>query len=350
MSNLNSLKKFNTFNLDIKFNTIYIVYNLLDLKRILFWNFKKKHYIIILGRGSNILFLNDFYGTIIINRIKGITLKEDNNFWFLDVYSGESWTKLVDFTINNGIYGLENLSFIPGSVGGAIVNNIGAYGVEVEKFFHYVKILDYYTGRCFYLKKKNILFSYRYSIFKKFYNNRYVIIKVGLIINKLWKPCFLHKDLLYYFDPLNTKINIKDIYEKIFEFRKKKIPNPKIFGNIGSIFKNPIINNYNYRYIKDIYFSFLKYTNNNILRSIKRIPAALLIDICGLKGYTIGWARIYEKQPLIIINLGNATSKHIYSLILYIRKKIFKKFNIFLELEIKIIDFFLFKDSNFYGI
>ncbi len=351
MVNLNSLKKFNTLNLDIKFDFIYIVDNILDLKKILSWDFKKKRYSIFLGYGSNTLFLNNFYGTVIINRIKGIKIKENINFWFLSVYSGESWSDLVNFTINNGIYGLENLSFIPGSVGGAVVNNIGAYGLEIKEFFHYAKVLDCYTGKIFFLEKKKLFFSYRYSIFKSFINNRYIILKVGFLIKKSWKPCILHKDLLLFFDPLDVNINIEDIYKKIFEFREKKIPNPKIFGNIGSIFKNPFIDVFYYKYIKKLYFSYFDYFKDFNVKNKIKIPAALLIDICGLKGYTIGWARVYEKQPLIIINLGHALPKHIYSLSLYVRKKVFKKFNIFLEFEIKIVDFFyLLKNKNFFKV
>ncbi len=354
MVNLNSLKKFNTFNLDIKFDFIYIVDSISDLKKILFLNFKKKRYSIFLGYGSNTLFLNDFYGTLIINRIKGIKIKENIDFWFLNVYSGESWSNFVNFTIYNGIYGLENLSFIPGSVGGAVVNNIGAYGLELQKFFYYAKILDCYTGKVFFLKKKNFFFSYRYSVFKNFINNRYIILKVGFLIKKIWKPCLLHKNLLLFFDPLNNNINVEDIYKKILEFREKKIPNPKIFGNIGSIFKNPIIDIFHYKYIKKIYFPYFSYFNyfdSFLIKNKIKIPAALLIDICGLKGYTIGWAKVYEKQPLIIINLGYASPKHIYSLSLYVRKKVFKKFNIFLEFEIKIIDFFyLLKNDNFFKV
>ncbi len=351
MGSYNSLKEFNTFNLDVKFNILYILDNLKDLKRISFNSFKKKEYVLILGSGSNVLFLNDFYGIIIINRIKGIKIKQDNNYWFLDVYSGELWTDLINFTLYNGIYGLENLSFIPGSVGAAVVNNIGAYGLEIKDFFNYAKILDSYTGRTFFLKKKDFNFSYRNSILKKLINNRFIVIKVGFIVKKVWKPCFLYKDLLNFFDPLDTKIKVEDIYTKILKIRDSKIPKPSVLGNVGSIFKNPVVSIRNYKYIKNMYFPFLDYIDTNVIKNKKKIPAALLIDICGLKGYTIGWAKVYRKQPLIIVNLNNALPKHIYSLILYVRKKIFEKFNIFLELEIKVIDYFsLIKEKNFFKV
>ncbi len=351
MSNLYSLKEFNTFNLNIKSTNLYVVNNLKDLKKISYLNFKRKIYTLILGGGSNILLLNDFYGTVIINRIKGIKIYQNIDYWFVNICSGELWSDVVNFTLNNGIYGLENLSFIPGSIGAAVVNNIGAYGLEIENFFNYAEVLDSYTKKNFFLKKKHLHFSYRNSIFKELINNRFIIIKVGLIIKKIWKPCFLYKDLLNFFDPLNINIKAEDIYLKILEIRNKKIPSPNIFGNVGSIFKNPVINYSYFKYIKNIYFPYNNFLNIDLLKYKKRISAALLIDICGLKGYTIGWAKVYKKQPLIIINLGNALPKHIYSLILYVKRKVFKKFNIFLELEIKIINFFsLLKEKKIFSI
>ncbi len=351
MSSYFSLKEFNTFKLNIKSANLYVVYNVKDLKKISYFNFKKKIYTLILGFGSNILFLNDFHGTVIVNRIKGIKIYQDINYWYLDVYSGELWSNLVYFTLCNGIYGLENLSFIPGSVGAAVINNVGAYGLEICDFVNYVKIFDCYTRKIFFLKKNELFFSYRNSFLKNMIHNRFIIIKVGLIIKKIWNPCFLYKDLLFFFDPLDTNIKVEDIYWKILDIRKNKIPDPNIFGNLGSIFKNPTISLKYFKYIKENYFPFYNIINFNLFKYKIRVPAALLIDICNLKGYTIGWAKVYKKQPLIIVNLGNALPEHIYSLILYVKKKVFEKFNIFLELEIKIIDFFsLVKKKNIFSI
>lgn len=339
-----SIKKFNTFRLNIYSDYLFIVYNFYDLKKIILFSLKNKKIFIILGEGSNILLIKNFYGIVIINRMKGIKIKKNIDFWFLDIYSGELWSKFVIFLINNGIFGLENLCNIPGTIGSAVLNNIGAYGLELKNFVYYIKIFDVLSKKIFYLKNKDCFFSYRNSILKNFFYNRYIIIKVGLKINRIWKPCLLHKNLFYYFKNNYLKINPINIYIKIYNLRKKNIPDYNIFGNVGSIFKNPEVNYKYFLKFKKKYFN----ENKKIDFYNNKISAALLIDKCGLKGYTIGDAQIYNKQPLIIINKGYAKPSDIFLLFNYIKKNVFIKFNILLELEIKIINFS--KLFNFFNI
>ncbi len=331
-----SLKELNTFNLNINANKIFFIEKLIDFKKI-FFVFSKEKKILFLGKGSNVLFLDDYYGIVFVNKIKGIKLKENIDFWFLDIYSGELWSDVVSFTLNNGIFGLENLSFIPGTIGGAIVNNIGAYGLEISYFVYYIKVLDIYTGLFYIFNNKQCCFSYRYSIWKNINNNRFFIIKIGLKIKKKWNPYIYYKDFLFFFDLFNTNISVGDIYDRIFFLRKLKIPDPNYLGNVGSIFKNPIIDYSFYKKIQIKYnIIFSNFLFFNFFNKIK-ISAAWLIDMCGLKGYTIGGAQIYSKQPLIIINKGWSLPEHILFLINLIKKKVLKKFNILLELEINII-------------
>ncbi len=339
MNSLNSLKKFNTFGINVYANNIYIIKTIYELKKILLWNYKNNIITIILGEGSNILLMEDFYGTVIINKIKGIKIFQNLDFWFLSINSGELLIDVINFSLNNEIFGLENLSGIPGTMGSAIINNVGAYGCEIKNFVFYVKILDIYTGLIFYINCYQCNFSYRYSIFKNFFYKRYIIINVILKIKKKWKPCLVYKDLLYYFNSFNFNIKPYYIYNVILNLRNKKIPNPKILGNIGSIFKNPVISIKKFFKLRNKYYNFFSNFKFNFFDKYVKIPAALLIDKCGLKGYTIGRAKIYEKQPLIIVNIGNALSKDILILINFIKNKIFSKFNILLELEIKIIFF-----------
>ncbi len=339
MFDINSLKNFNTFNINVFANKIYIVNNVYELKKIIFWCCKNKNKILFLGKGSNILLMKDFYGVVIINEIKGIKIYQNINFWFLSINSGELWSDIVNFSFNNGIFGLENLSNIPGTIGSAVVNNIGAYGSEIKDFVLCIKVLNIFSGLLFYISNYNCFFSYRYSIFKNFYYKNYIIVNIILRIKKVWKPNLLYKDLLYFFDPLNLNIKPIDIYETILNLRNIKIPNYKILGNVGSIFKNPILNIKKFIKLKKKYYKIFNNLRYNVLNKYIKIPAALLIDKCGLKGYTIGKAKVYVKQPLIIVNTGNALSKDIFKLINFIRRKIFNKFNIILELEIKIIFF-----------
>ncbi len=336
-NNNNSLKKFNTFNVNVYANKIYIIYNIYELKKIIFFCIKNNNKIILLGKGSNVLLMNDFYDIVIINRIKGIKIYQNINFWFLSINSGELWSNIVDFSFNNGIFGLENLSQIPGTIGAAVINNIGAYGCEIKDFVLYVKVLDIYSGLSFYIKNYECFFSYRYSIFKNFFYKKYIIINVILKIKKDWKPCLLYKDLLYFFDLKNLNINPIDIYNVILNLRNIKIPNYKILGNVGSIFKNPILNIEKFLKLKKQYYKIFSKIKYFFFSKYIKLPAALLIDKCNLKGYTIGKAKIYDKQSLIIVNIDNALPKDIFKLINFIKKKVFDKFNILLELEIKVI-------------
>ncbi len=339
MYNYYSLKKFNTFNINVYSEKIFIIDKVYYLRKILLFNFKNKIPTLILGKGSNILFVNDFLGVVLINKIKGIKITQNIDYWFLNINSGEVWSDVVLFSIYNGIFGLENLACIPGTIGSAVVNNIGAYGVEIKNFVFYVKILDSFTGIFFFIKNYDCKFFYRYSIFKDFIYNRFIIVKVILRVKKKWEPILKYKDLYNYFNFFNN-INIYNIYNRIEYIRSCKLPDTKIFGNIGCIFKNPFICYKKFLELKKKYLCFL---NNYIFDfhfSKIKIPAALLIDLCKLKGYTIGDAQIYKKHSLIIINVNNAKSKDIFLLFNFIRKKVFKKFKIWLDLEIKLINFF----------
>ncbi len=343
----NSLKYFNTLRLNISCNKILKLSNFKHIKQTFYLNHKKKIPTILIGEGSNIFFLNNFEGIVIINNIKGIKVTQNINFWFLHIGSGEKWAKVVDFTIYHGINGLENLSFIPGLIGSAVVNNIGAYGLEISRFLYYLKILNVFTGKIFYLLKKKIFFNYRDSFLKKFNYNNFIVLKVGLRINKQWKPYLLYPDLSKRFCVSNNKIKIEDIYYALYKIRLSKIPNINKFGNLGSFFQNPIFllnSNVNFKIFDKIKEKNVAYIKIKHLKY--KIFAASLIERCSLKNFCIGDACVYEKQPLIIINKGNALPEDVYLLVKLIIEKVFLKFNILLKLEVKIIDFISF-DKNF---
>ncbi len=336
-----SIKKFNTFNLNILVKKIYFIKSKNNIRKKILYNIRKNNFFF-LGEGSNVLFIENFDGIILINRIKGIKIKQNIDFWFLSVSSGELWRELVDFCLYKNIFGLENLVNIPGTVGSAIVNNIGAYGVEIKNFVFLVKVLDIYTGLYIYFNNYNCFFNYRYSIFKNVFYKRFFIIKVIFKISKNWIPCLNYRYLFNYFLKFNNIISPLILYKKIINLRSLKIPDYRILGNVGSIFKNPLITIKKFIYLKKKYFNHFKKIEFFIINKYIKIPAALLIDICNLKGYTIGKAQIYVNQPLIIVNIGNAESKDIYRLLNFVMVKVFQKFNILLELEIEIV-----KSNNF---
>ncbi len=339
---LNSLKKFNTLNLSIKSDSLFILDDFKYLKNFYLLHFKKKKPLVLIGEGSNILFLNNFYGTVLINRVKGrIIIDQNIDYWLLEINSGENWSDLVNFTLNNGIYGLENLSFIPGSVGSSVVNNIGAYGLELKNFLNYVKVFDILSGKEIFIKKKNCCLSYRESLFKNIFFNRFIILKVGLKIKKRWKPFLWYKDLINSFDYKDNSIKSEDIYLKVFFLRKKKLPDIRYLGNVGSFFKNPVIDYSIYLNLINLYPEIFDFLNIYFYKNFffkKKISAAYLIDKCGLKYKHYGGARLFHKNPLIIVNSYNASYNDIYHFSFFIRKKVFLKFKILLNFEVQFID------------
>lgn len=324
-----SLKKFNTFKIETTAKKIIIANSIYDI--LLAWQFSKKKNIpfLILGQGSNVLFVNNYPGIVVINKIKGIMITEDKNFWYLHVNSGEKWNCLVNFSLKNGFFGIENLALIPGTVGAAPIQNIGAYGIEFKQICQYVDLLNCYNKKIIRINAKKCEFTYRNSIFKNCYSKGLVIIAVGIFLKKKWTPN------ISYFNNKNINNKPLAIFQHICKIRKKKLPNPDLIGNAGSFFKNPIldINQANFIYNKFPDAILYKISSNTF-----KISAGWMIEKCNLKGYSIGNAAVYHKHALILINKNNnAKWQEIMLLSQYIRNIVNMKFNLSLELEINII-------------
>ncbi|QCI20792.1 UDP-N-acetylmuramate dehydrogenase [Buchnera aphidicola (Hyperomyzus lactucae)] len=325
-----SLKDLNTFAIDVKAKKIIFAKTIKDLINISkMCNISNTPYII-LGEGSNTLFLENYTGVVIINRIKGIKITEKKNFWLIHIFSGEKWHDLVKFTLNLGIFGLENLALIPGCIGSAAIQNIGAYGLEFKDFCQYVDILCFKKHTITRINKNSCKFSYRNSIFKNQYSNQYGIISVGIKIVKTWRPIIFSSFQKYI---TLTNITAHNIFNLICKIRKKKLPDPKKIGNAGSFFKNPIITKKKAEKLASLYpIPFYPQKDGLI-----KISGGWLIENYKFKNIHIGDAAIYEKQQLVLINKKNATSQEIVKLAKIIHTCVFKKFNISLEPEIDFI-------------
>ncbi|QCI23618.1 UDP-N-acetylmuramate dehydrogenase [Buchnera aphidicola (Macrosiphoniella sanborni)] len=329
-----SLKNLNTFAIDVKAKQIVFVKTINNLIKI---SKKCKLYnipYIILGEASNILFLKNYIGVVIFNRIKGIQITEQKNSWLIHVFSGEKWHNLVKLTLNLGIFGLENLALIPGRIGSAAIQNIGAYGLEFKDICEYVEILSLKNYKTIKIQKKFCQFSYRNSIFKSKYNHKYAVIKVGIKISKNWKPII--------FSSLNNYIKKKNItayqiFNIICQIRKNKLPDPKKTGNAGSFFKNPIVTKKKSQQLLSLYKNIPNCPQKN---GLVKISAGWLIENYQFHNIQIGDASIYQKQKLILINKKNATSQDIITLARIIHSCILKKFHISLEPEIDFIGSF----------
>jgi len=328
-----SLKKFNTFNVDEIAKLLLEVDNISDLPNVLSKQ-NKKDEILVLGGGSNILFTESYNGLIINLKNKGKKIiQEDKNSVLVEVSAGENWHDFVLWTIKNNFGGLENLSLIPGNVGAAPIQNIGAYGVELKDVFYSCKGLMLDSLSEFEFKKTECKFDYRTSIFKSKLKNKTVITSVKLILTKSEHNFNIdYKDLNI--NLLNTELSVKKISDEVIKIRTSKLPDPNFFGNCGSFFKNPIVNSFKYKSLLDKFPNTPAYKIDD---DNYKISAAWLIDESGFKNKKDKNVGVYENQPLVIINYGDATGNELLNFALKIKETIYNNFEIVLEEEVIIM-------------
>ena len=328
-----SLKKFNTFSVDERAKVLVEIDKVNDLPTFLSKeNHKDK--MLVLGGGSNILFTKSYEGIIISLKNKGIELiEEDENNVLIKISSGESWNDFVLWAVKNNFGGVENLSLIPGNVGAAPIQNIGAYGVELKDVFHSCKGIMLDSLNEFELTKSECEFNYRSSIFKSTYKNKTIITSVKLILTKSKHNFNIQykglKEKL-----LGKELTIKKISDQVIRIRKSKLPDPKSYGNCGSFFKNPIVNISKHESLLNRFpdIPFFKIDNNNY-----KISAAWLIDQSDFKNKKVKNVGVYTNQPLVIINHGNAKGKDILHFANEVKDTVHRNFEIELEEEVLIL-------------
>ena len=295
----------------------------------------RKNKVLILGGGSNILFARDFDGLILHVKIGGINLvEEDKKTVSVDVGGGVTWDELVSYAVRNNWGGIENLSAIPGTVGAAPVQNIGAYGVEVKDVIEKVEGFDLYRKKFLSFTNNECNFQYRNSIFKEQYRNRYLICCVTFRLNKAPHQLITHYGNIAEEINRQSENTIASMREVIIRIRDLKLPDYRVNGNAGSFFKNPIISNELSSELK------LSFPDMPIFREIEgrtKLSAAWLIEQSGCIGIKAGNAGVHPKQPLVLINLGNATGKEILDLSVQIQEAVKSKFGIVLEPEVNIL-------------
>ena len=328
-----SLKKYNSFNIDVNAKEFVEVNSKDELIEIA--NRTKDKNVLYLGGGSNILFTRDFDGIVIHLNIKGVQFEKTNSDeTVVQANAGENWNNFVEFCIKNNLGGIENLSMIPGNVGSAPVQNIGAYGVELKDVFLTCEV---FNKNDFSIKTYNLedcKFEYRNSIFKE--NKSLIILSLRLKLkNKNHKINSSYGGINDELKKLKiSKPTIKDISNVVCSIRKRKLPDPKKIGNAGSFFKNPIVKKDKLEWIKKYFNDVPSYKLDD---KNYKIPAAWLIESAGLKGKELDGFGIHKTQPLVLVNFGGAKGEDIYKLSLSIKEIIFKIFKIELETEVNII-------------
>ena len=328
-----SIKDYNTFNIDVKSNKFISINTEDQLINYLTKN-KGQEDIFFLGGGSNVLFSKDYNGTIVHLSLKGkeIIEESDDNI-IVEVCSGENWHEFVMWSIENNYGGIENLSLIPGNVGAAPIQNIGAYGVELKDVFDSCRVLSRESNEIEHFNKDRCEFNYRSSIFKSKEKNKYVILSIRLKLSKEPHSFNLTYDSLK--ERFNSKeINLSNISEEIIKIRKSKLPDPKKIGNCGSFFKNPIIES---KKLEKLLQKYPKLPHHKSENGFYKIPAAWLIEKIGFKNKSLGDVGVYTHQPLVIVNNGNASGSDILKFANSIKSSVREVFNIKLEEEVNII-------------
>jgi UDP-N-acetylmuramate dehydrogenase len=331
-----SLTKYTTLKVSSTADYFAIVKNKNELLEAIAFARAKKQLIFILGGGSNVLLSKTIKGLVIKNEMQGIKVVEKNKSLVLvEASSGEIWSKFVSYTVENKFYGLENLFLIYGTVGAAPVQNIGAYGVELKDCFHHLSAIDLKTGNEKIFSANDCRFGYRDSIFKNKLKGRYFIYSVTVAL--LRKP-----DFKLGYGSIGEALKLKgikkptayDVIKTIEEIRNSKLPNPFILPNAGSFFKNPEVN---LQTFKNLFVKYPDMPSFQINRSKFKIPAGWLIEQAGLKGKKFGPVRMYEKQALILVNEGGASSKQVLNLVAKVKLAVKKKFGLDLSEEVNII-------------
>jgi UDP-N-acetylmuramate dehydrogenase len=287
-----------------------------------------------LGGGSNVILPELLPGATLLINIAGQELvkSDDANSW-LEVGAGVNWHEFVSWTLEHNLPGFENLALIPGTVGAAPIQNIGAYGVEVEEYIDSIEAFDSAAHAFVTLPKEACQFAYRNSYFKQ-HPNRFIVTKVVFKIPKAWQARLQYADLAKQFAESNSNPSAKQIFDAVCAIRSNKLPDPKVIGNAGSFFQNPIVSNEQCEQLIQQFPNLISYSDDNGKR---KLAAGWLIDQCGFKGKRIGTVGVYEKQALVLVNHGGGTLTDILNLANSIQEEVLKKFNVQLEIEPNIL-------------
>ncbi len=332
-----SLKPYNTFGINVKakyFSSFATIDELTEL--LSYYRPKGQDSRLILGGGSNILFTKDFDGIVLKNGLKGIELiKEDDKFYYVKAAAGEIWHEFVLYCIEHNYAGVENLSLIPGSVGASPMQNIGAYGVEIKDVFEELEAYHIHDKSILTFSLEECGFGYRESVFKKKFKDQFVILNVTYKLRKQPQYNTTYGAITKELEKEGVKeLSIKNISDTIINIRKSKLPDPKVVGNAGSFFKNPVVSKFRWHFIWEQYKDVSAYMIDDMHY---KIAAGWLIEKCGWKGFRKGDAGCNPLQALVLVNYGNSSGQEIFDLSEEIIQSVKRKFGVELEREVNII-------------
>ena len=327
-----SLREHNSFGLQATARTLVRITSDADVRRVVDHPEYGPARKFVLGGGSNVILTKDVDAVVLKVEVAGRRVVDDGaTAWIVEAGAGESWHAVVDWTLQQGLPGLENLALIPGSVGASPVQNIGAYGVELKDRFESLDAVDLVTGRSVTLGAAECRFGYRDSVFKQHLAGKSVITRVRLRLPKPWQPVLGYLDLERRIaETGNARPDARTIFDWVCSIRRAKLPDPARIGNAGSFFKNPVVTPEQCRDIIGRDPAIVHYPMPD--GSIK-LAAGWLIDACGWKGKSVGRAGVFEKQALVLVNRGGASGAEVVTLARAIQESVYGRFGIRLEPE-----------------
>lgn len=328
-----SLKNFNTFGIQA-YARYFVEINHKDELRELFADTKWQNLNrLVLGGGSNMLFTQDFDGLVIKMNIRGIAHRINHEEVIIEAGAGEVWNDFVNYCVDWGFAGVENLSLIPGSVGASPIQNIGAYGVELKDVFESCEVFEIDSGRLIHFENKDCKFGYRESIFKREKKGKYIVCSVKFKLSTKQNINISYGAISAELDKRAiTNPTIKDVSEVVSQIRVSKLPDPSTIGNAGSFFKNPVISTQRFQ---ELYKQYPNMVHFIVDKGIK-LAAGWLIEQCDWKGKVIGQTGTWKNQALVLVNHGDATGKEVFDLSEAIIQSVYQKYGIKLEREVNV--------------
>ena len=330
-----NLKEHNTFGIDVKCRRFIEFESVDELLQIVNSLTDADKPLLVLGGGSNMLFTADYEGTVLHSAIKGHVAVQTDEGIMLRCGSGEVWDDIVSLCVSNRMYGAENLSLIPGDVGASAVQNIGAYGAEAKDIILKVEAVDLQTGKMCEFTNEECEYAYRKSKFKGEWRNRFVITYVTYKLSEVFCPCLVYGNIRAELEKRNIKVpTAEQLRNVIIDIRNEKLPDPKVEGNAGSFFMNPVVPKAKY---EELVARFGNVPHYSVDDNNEKIPAGWMIDQCGWKGKSLGKAGVHSRQALVLVNRGGAEGKDIVALCDAIKRDVRDKFGIDIVPEVNII-------------
>ena len=332
-------KLINTFGIDARCTRLFEFSSVDELRN--HWQeiaeVRRQGRLLIIGRGSNLLPTGDYDGLVVRSRIMGRNCIENDR---VVICSGETVDDIIAWSLSQGLYGMENLSLIPGEVGASAVQNIGAYGVEVKDFITSLHALDIETGEIVEITNAECEYGYRQSRLKKDWKNRFIITDVTYQLSTTFTPHLDYGNIRKVLEEKGISCDIKDgqltaqlLRDTIIDIRNAKLPDYNVEGNAGSFFMNPIVSKEKLEELLAKYPNMPYYPTEDAVK----LPAGWLIDQCGWKGKTLGRAGVHDKQALVLVNKGGATGEEVVALCRQIQKDVLERFGVEIHPEVNIV-------------